>query len=101
MIKAIINVLLELVGTVVQVICYIPNEIIKATLPDFSDKITQVAEVFATVFSTITWGLGLLPDSVIVTLVFIVTIEIAKHTIFVSTHALIKLWNLFQRIKFW
>lgn len=52
-------------------------------------------------FSSISWALGLIPGYVIEVLLFIFTIEIAKHTIRISTHTLIKIWNLFQKLKFW
>ena len=78
----------------------IHGKIINA-LPDLSGKILDVTNTLNSVFDSITWALGLVPPLIIETLLFILTIEIAKHTIFVSTHSLIKVWNLFQKIKFW
>lgn len=101
MIQAIFKFLMDLLATVIQIIVWPINTVITATLPDLSDKIQSVAEVFATVFNTITWATGLIPDSIIGTVIFILTVEIAKHTIFTSTHALLKVWNVLQKIKFW
>lgn len=101
MIQAIFKFLMNLLATVIQIIVWPINAVITATLPDLSDKITQVGEVFATVFNTITWATGLIPDSIIATVIFILTVEIAKHTIFTSTHTLLKVWNVLQKIKFW
>lgn len=101
MIQAIFKFLMNLLATVIQIIVWPINAVIEATLPDLSDKIQSVAEVFATVFNTITWATGLIPDSIVATVIFILTVEIAKHTIFTSTHTLLKVWNVLQKIKFW
>lgn len=101
MFKALFNIIINLLATVIQLICWPVNQLITATLPNISDKITQVTSTLSNIFSSITWGLGLLPPIVVETLLFIVTIEIAKHTIYISTHTLIKVWNVLQKIKFW
>lgn len=101
MIQAIFQFLMNLLATVIQIIVWPINTVITATLPNLSDKIQSVADVFATVFNTITWATGLIPDSIIATVIFILTVEIAKHTIFTSTHTLLKVWNVLQKIKFW
>lgn len=101
MFKALFNIILNMIASVIQIIVWPINQIIVNTMPDVSDKILLVTNTLNTVFDAITWGLGLLPPFVIETLLFILTIEIAKHTIFLSTHVLIKVWNVFQKIKFW
>lgn len=101
MFKALFNIILNMIASVIQIIVWPINQIIVNTMPDVSDKILVVTDTLNSVFDAITWGLGLLPPFVIETLLFIVTIEIAKHTIFLSTHVLIKVWNVFQKIKFW
>ena len=97
MFKALFNIILNMLGT----LTYPINAVITSTLPDLSSKITEVTSTLSTVFDAITWGLGLLPGSIITTLLFILTVEIAKHTIKISTHTLIKVWNLMQKVKFW
>lgn len=101
MFKALFNVIINMISSVIQIIVWPINQIIVNVMPDVSDKILQVTNTLNTVFDAITWGIGLLPNFLVETLLFIVTIEIAKHTIFMSTHMLIKVWNVFQKIKFW
>jgi len=101
MFKALFNIIINLLATLVQAVCWPTNLLISSTLPDLSDKILEVTNVLNTLFDSITWAIGLVPDSIVTTLLFIITIEIAKHTIFLSTHTLIKIWNLFQKLKFW
>lgn len=101
MFKALFNVIINMLATVIQIIVWPINAVLVAALPDVSSKITEVTNVFATIFDSMSWALGLLPNSIIVVLLFIITCEVAKHTVFTSTHALIKVWNVFQKIKFW
>lgn len=101
MIQAIFKFLLNILATVVQVVVWPINQIIVNALPDLSEKIQQVSNGFNTLFSGISWGLGMLPNSILVVLVFIVSIEIVKHTIFIGTRSLQKVWTLLQKIKFW
>lgn len=101
MFKALFNIIINMIASVIQIIVWPINQIIVNVMPDVSDKILVVTNTLNTVFEAITWGLGLLPPFLVETLLFIVTIEIAKHTIFMSTHMLIKVWNVFQKIKFW
>lgn len=101
MFKFLFNIMFNLLATIVQVVCLPLNYAITNALPDLSSKITEITNGLSNIFNSITWGLGLLPDLVVETLLFIVSVEIAKHTIYVSTHTLIKVWNLVQKIKFW
>ena len=101
MIQAIFKFLLNILATLVQVVVWPINQIIVNALPDLSDKIQQVSNGFSSLFSGIGWALGMLPNSILVVLVFIVSVEIIKHTIFLSTHTLTKLWTILQKIKFW
>lgn len=101
MFKALFNIILNLLATVIQLICWPINSVIESALPDLSLRITEVTGGIASIFNTITWALGLLPNTLIEILLFIVTVEIAKHTIFKSTHIVIKVWTVLQKIKFW
>lgn len=101
MIKALFKVILNLLASAIQIIVWPINTLITNTMPDLSSKILLVTNQLNTVFDSLTWALGLLPPIVIETLLFIVAIEIAKHTIYISTHTLIKVWNVLQKIKFW
>lgn len=101
MFKALFNIILNMVATVVQIIVWPINQIIVNTIPDVSDKILQVTNTLNSVFDAIVWGLGLLPSVIVETLLFIVTVEIARHTVYISTKKLVQVWNLLQKIKFW
>lgn len=101
MFNAIISGLLGLLATVLQVIVSPINLVITNALPDLSDKIVETSNVISGVFDSITWALGLIPPQVQAILLFIISVEIAKHTIYISTHTLLSVWNVFQKIKFW
>ena len=101
MINLLFSTMMNLIATTLQIITYPINVTISSILPNISDKLTNVINVFSTIFDGMAWALGLLPPGLLPVLIFIVTVEIAKHTIFISTHTLIKVWNLFQRLKFW
>lgn len=101
MFKALFNIILNLLATVIQLICWPINTVIEATLPDLSETLHLVNSVIVTYFSAGTWAIGIIPDFVVEVLLFILTIEIAKHTVFKSTHMITKVWNVLQKIKFW
>lgn len=101
MFKALFNIILNMVASVIQIIVWPINAAITTALPDLSNKILYVTNQLNSVFDSMTWALGLVPSIVVETLLFIVAVEIAKHTIYISTHTLIKVWNVLQKIKFW
>lgn len=101
MIQAIFRFLINFLATIVQKIVWPINQIIIATLPDISSKINEVTTGFSNLFGGIGWALGLLPPGILPILLFILTVEIAKHTIYISTHVLMKVWTVLQKIKFW
>lgn len=101
MFKALFNIIINLLATIIQLICWPINQIITSALPDLSSKITEVTNVFSTAFDGMAWAVSAIPPQIISTILFIITIEIAKHTIFTSTHTLIKVWNVLQKLKFW
>lgn len=101
MFKLIITLVINLVATLVQTIMAPFNLLIARALPDISAKILQTTNGIPTIVGYFNYGLGLIPPGIITVLLFILTVEIAKHTIFTSTHVLIKVWNIIQKIKFW
>lgn len=101
MFKILFSIIINLVGSLVQLICLPINAVITAALPDLSNKILQVNGVITNVFDNISWALGLIPPAITEVILFILTVEIAKHTIYISTHTLLKIWNIVQKIKFW
>ena len=101
MFKLLFNGITGILANLLSVICWPIIQVITGTLPNFSDKLTYIPDNLSSVFSGLTWAISILPPVVVPTLLFILTLEVAKHTIFTSTHALIKVWNLIQKIKFW
>lgn len=101
MIQAIFQFLLNAIASVIQIIAWPINFTIEQTMPVLDTSINLITNVLSNIFEPIYWAIGLVPPSIINTLTIILSIEIAKHTIFASTHGLIKVWNLFQKIKFW
>lgn len=101
MFKLIISLLINLLATVVQAIMSPFNLIITRALPDVSSKILEVTTGIPRIIGYLNYGLGMVPPGIISVLLFILACEIAKHTIFTSTHVLLKVWNIIQKIKFW
>lgn len=101
MFAAIVNFFLNLVATIIQVVLIPINLIVTNVFPSFTDKIDQVVNGIGELFSGIGWALGLLPPGILPVLVFIITIEICKHTIWANARMIIKVWNVLQKIKFW
>lgn len=101
MFKKLFTIIINLMATIIQIIALPINSYITTYLPDISTKLTQVSTTITGMFNGLNWALGLVPDSVVEVLLFIVTVEIAKRTIYVSTHVLLKVWEVFQKIKFW
>lgn len=96
-----INTLLSLISTIVQIICIPINALIINVFPSITNWLTSVDTVLSSIFNSITWALGIIPTPIINVLILIVIVEIAKHTVFISTHILLRLWNIFQKVKFW
>lgn len=101
MFKALFKIIINLMGTIIQLVVFPLNLAITNALPDLSTKILNTSQTILGVFNSMNWALGLVPDAIIETILFIIVVEIAKHTIYLSTHTLIKVWNIFQKIKFW
>lgn len=101
MFKLIITLVINLIATLVQTIMTPFNLLIARTLPDLSVKILQTTNGIPTVIGYLNYGLGVIPPGIKTVMLFILTVEIAKHTIFASTHVLLKVWNIIQKIKFW
>ena len=101
MFQILFKIIINLVATMLQIVLIVPNTALTQFLPDVSSKILQVTNSIAEFIGYISWGLGLIPQPVLLALIFIVTCEIAKHSVYVLTHTFFKLWILIQRIKFW
>lgn len=101
MVKIFFDVVLSTIASIIQIVILPLNMIISSALPDISEKIIEVSNNIEILFTSLTWSLGVVPSSVIVTLLFILSVEIARHTIFVSAHIISLVFSVIRRIKFW
>lgn len=101
MFQLLFKLIINLLATLLQIILAPLNVLISGALPDLSSKIVEVTQSITVMISNITWALGIIPAPVITALLFIITLEIAKHSIYVLTHMLLKVWEVIQKIKFW
>lgn len=101
MFRILFDIIINLLGTVVQLVVLPLNLAITAVLPDFSNQLIAVNTAIADIVQSLVWPLSILPGSLVAILIFILTCEIAKHTIYISTHTLIKVWTIIQKVKFW
>lgn len=101
MFKLLISLLINLIASIIQLIMTPFNLVIVNTMPNISDKILQVTNGIPQIVGYMNFALGFVPPGIITVMLFILTCEVAKHTIFTSTHVLVKVWNILQKIKFW
>lgn len=101
MFKLLISLLINLIASIIQLIMTPFNLVIVNAMPDLSSKILQVTNGIPGILNYMNYALGMVPPGIIAVMLFILTCEIAKHTIFTSTHVLVKVWNILQKIKFW
>lgn len=101
MIQLLFNSLINLLTGLIRLLVYPINLLITSALPDISSYITSTSNTIIQFFTNLAWPLSIIPVGILNTLAFILLVEIAKHTIYISTHALLKMWNIFQKVKFW
>lgn len=101
MIEKIFNVIINLLGSLVQLICFPINMIIVNLMPDLSSNIVEINNNLGTLFDSISWGLGLIPDIVKGTLILIISIEIVRFNIYISTKGILAVINIIKKLKFW
>lgn len=101
MFKALFNIILDLLATIVQLVCFPINAALTAAFPDISGMLSQVTSNISSMFGNFSWIINILPSLFFEFLLFIITVEIAKYTAYISIHGIIKVWNLFQKLKFW
>lgn len=101
MFKILFDIILNLVATLLQIILAPLNLIISNAFPNISNTITQTASSLVTMFDGMGWAVGLIPNSVKVVLITILGLEISKHSAYVLSHVIVKVWNLVQKLKFW
>ena len=100
-ISMIFNFVLGLLATVIQIIVWPINTAIDALMPDFSSWVLQVAQGFQGIVQSLTWPLQLIPLPLLATFAFIFTVLLVIRVFSISNHALVKVWTILQKIKFW
>lgn len=93
----IINILISLV----KVICVPLNLLLTTLMPNISDKVLELTNNINELFVGVFWGLGAVPNTLLVTLLFILSIEVSRFTIYVSTLSIQWVFRLVKNIKFW
>jgi len=101
MIEKVFNVIINLLGSLVQLICYPINVAIVKLMPDLSLNIVDITNNIGTLFDSITWGLGLIPGVLKTTLLLIVAMEIVRFNIYISTKGILAVINIVRKLKFW
>lgn len=101
MIKVLFDVILSILTFIIQVICLPINALINVNIPDLAPKMEYVASNLSTIFTGVTWGLGVIPPVLLTTLLFILSVEVARHTIYVSYHGISLVLEVIQKLKFW
>lgn len=101
LISAFFNFLLGLVATVIQLLVAPINALIVSGLPDLAGALSAVGQGVSTLFSIFNWALDLIPPVLLWTFAFCYGIRLAVTTISISTHTLVKVWNILQKVKFW
>lgn len=101
MFKALFNIIFNLLATLVQLVCLPLNTLIDNLLPDLAEKISYLTSKFPVVFQNLAWFVNILPTYTRTIFLFAINVIIVKYTIYMSVHAIIKVWNLFQKLKFW
>lgn len=101
LISGLFNFLLGLLSTVIQIVVTPLNLLISNALPDLAQGLTAVGSGFATLFTLFDWVLSLIPPPLLWVFAFSFTIRLLVTSLSISTHALIKVWNVLQKIKFW
>lgn len=101
MFKALFNIIINLLATIVQLVLYPLNAVVENLLPDLTDRITYITSNVSSIFDNAAWFVNILPPVTREVIFFAVSVLIVKYSIYIGTHAVIKIWNLFQKLKFW
>lgn len=102
MAKAIFNVFFKVIQTVLNIILLPINALIVNLFPDFSSMISSFNTAISTyVGPTIGYFSSLLPPTTKSLLIIYLTFLVSYYTISYSAHAIIKIFKIIQKIKFW
>lgn len=101
LISALFNFMLGLIATVIQIIVSPINALITSSLPNIATGLSTVSTGFSTLFSILPWALSIVPTALLWTFAFCYGLRLVVATLSISTHTLVKVWGVLQKIKFW
>lgn len=101
LISALFNFILGLIATAIQIVVTPLNLLISNALPDLAEGMTAVGQGFSRFFTLFDWVMSLIPPPLLWTFTFCFTIRLVVTHLSISTHVLVKVWNVLQKIKFW
>lgn len=102
MAKAIFNVLFKVIKSVMNILLLPINALVANLFPDFSNLISTFNQGVQTYIGG---GLGyfssILPPNTKNLVLLYLTFLVSYYTIVYSAHAIIKIFHIIQRVKFW
>lgn len=101
MFQNLFKLIINLIATLIQLLLLPFNTAISGAFPTISDNVLTITSTLSGILNNVQWALSLVPIPVLQALTLIVGFEIAKHSIYVFSHLLIKVWEVIQKIKFW
>lgn len=102
MAKAIFNVLYKVIQSILNIILMPVNLLVVNLFPDFSSMITNFNNgVSRYIGGGISYFSSLLPPITKYVIVLYLTFLVSYYTISYSAHAIIKIFTIIKRIKFW
>ena len=101
LISGLFNFILGLVATAIQIVVTPLNVLITNNLPNLADALTGISQGFATLFTFFYWILDIIPPTLLFALGFCASVRLTAVVISRSSHALIRVWNILQKVKFW
>lgn len=102
MIKALINGLLKIITSILNVFLLPINALFENLFPDMSNSISTFNNFVNTyVGGTLSYFFSILPPIFRGLLVIWFTFLISYYTVYYTYNGLIKIWGIIQKIKFW
>ena len=101
MFSILFDIIFNLLATIVQIVLLPLNALIESLLPDLSEKILYLTNNLPNLFSGISFFVNILPPVTRSVFLFAIQIMLAKYSIYYSSRALIHIWNVVQKLKFW
>lgn len=102
MARIIFKVFFSLITGLVQVILWPINQLASGLLPDLSLVVTKFTYTLNNyVGRGLVWFFHILPSGVRSLIIIYIVVLISYYTISISIHAILKVYHIIQRVKFW